>query len=196
MADVKGRFNPACDAAGLKGFRFHDLRHTAATLLMEAGAPLHAVQRILRHSNLRLTTETYGHLADGYLKNEVDRLSFGLPRPAEPAAQAPAMAANDPAFYPASTQTPVADPAKNDGPPSGRAVGAFWSGKPDLNRRHSRWQRDALPTELFPRNVTTLGTKRGRGSQAPPAPTLRSRLILANSQQYCQPDQRLTAEDR
>ncbi len=43
---------------------FHDLRRTAATLLLKAGISLAVVQRILRHSDPRLTANTYGHLED------------------------------------------------------------------------------------------------------------------------------------
>ena len=35
-----------------------------------------AVQRILRHSDIRVTMDVYGHLALGYLRDEVNRLSF------------------------------------------------------------------------------------------------------------------------
>ena len=42
-----------------------------------SGADLAAVQRILRHSDPKLTTEVYAHLAPEYLRAEVDRLSFG-----------------------------------------------------------------------------------------------------------------------
>jgi hypothetical protein len=42
-----------------------------------SGADLAAVQRILRHSDPKLTTEIYAHLAPEYLRAEVDRLSFG-----------------------------------------------------------------------------------------------------------------------
>jgi integrase len=61
----------------VRRIRFHHLRHTTASLLMMRGANPAAVQRILRHSDPRITTETYGHLAPDYLKSEIDRLSFG-----------------------------------------------------------------------------------------------------------------------
>ena len=64
--------------ARVRPIRFHDLRHTTASLLMMAGANPAAVQRILRHSDPRITTEVYGHLAPGYLRDEVDRLRFGV----------------------------------------------------------------------------------------------------------------------
>jgi hypothetical protein len=40
------------------------------------GANPAAVQRILRHSDIRVTMDVYGHLAPGYLRTEIDRLSF------------------------------------------------------------------------------------------------------------------------
>jgi integrase len=62
--------------AQLRPIRFHDLRHTTASLLMMAGANPAAVQRILRHQDPRITTEVYGHLAPDYLRAEIDRLRF------------------------------------------------------------------------------------------------------------------------
>jgi hypothetical protein len=62
--------------AELRPIRFHDLRHTTASLLMMAGANTVAVQRILRHRDPRLTVDVYGHLAPNYLRSEIDRLKF------------------------------------------------------------------------------------------------------------------------
>jgi integrase len=62
--------------AKVRQIRFHDLRHTTASLLMMAGVNPGAVQRILRHSDPRITTETYGHLQPDYLRSEIDRLHF------------------------------------------------------------------------------------------------------------------------
>ncbi len=66
--------------ANVRQIRFHDLRHTTASLLMMADANPAAVQRILRHSDPRITTETYGHLQPGYLRTEIDRLRFVGPQ--------------------------------------------------------------------------------------------------------------------
>ncbi len=63
--------------AKVRRSQFHDLRHTTASLLMMAGVNPGAVQRILRHSDPRITTETYGHLQPDYLRSEIDRLCFG-----------------------------------------------------------------------------------------------------------------------
>ncbi len=61
----------------VRPIRFQDLRHTTASLLIMRGANLPAVQRILRHTDPKITTEIYAHLAPEYLRVEVDRLSFG-----------------------------------------------------------------------------------------------------------------------
>ena len=58
---------------------------------MMAGANPAAVQRILRHSDPRITTEVHGHLAPEYLRAGVDRLRFAVQ--AEPAS-APAVEAS------------------------------------------------------------------------------------------------------
>lgn len=71
----------------VRPIRFHDLRHTTASLLLMAGADLVAVQRVMRHKDPKITIETYGHLVPGYLRSAVDRLRFEpetAPAPAEP----------------------------------------------------------------------------------------------------------------
>lgn len=62
--------------AQVRRIRFHDLRHTTASLLMMAGANPGAVQRILRHADQRTTMNVYAHLAPDYLLAEIDRLRF------------------------------------------------------------------------------------------------------------------------
>jgi integrase len=70
---------PACNAklwpkAIPRPMRFHDLRHTAATLMLRAGVDAHRVQRILRHASVTTTTGTYGHLALDDLRDAVTRI--------------------------------------------------------------------------------------------------------------------------
>ncbi len=73
---------------------FKDLRHTAATLLLKAGVPLATVQRILRHSDPKLTSEIYGHLEVDDMRQGLARLSFrstgAAPPPPSGAPGAPA----------------------------------------------------------------------------------------------------------
>ena len=51
------------DRVGLSGVRFHDLRHTCVTLLLDAGVPPHIVQAIAGHSGIEVTMTIYAHAA-------------------------------------------------------------------------------------------------------------------------------------
>lgn len=53
---------PAVEAAGLKGTRIHDLRHTHASWLISDGQSLEAVQDQLGHESILTTRKVYGHL--------------------------------------------------------------------------------------------------------------------------------------
>jgi len=55
-------FKPAAQAFGLGDFRFHDLRHTCAAMLIAQGAHPRAVMERLGHSSIKVTLDTYGHL--------------------------------------------------------------------------------------------------------------------------------------
>ncbi|MCL6622894.1 MAG: site-specific integrase, partial [Syntrophobacterales bacterium] len=74
LGDVKKSFNAACRRAGLEDFRFHDLRHTFASHLVMRGANLKAVQRLLGHSDSKMT-DRYSHLSPNHLKESVNLLS-------------------------------------------------------------------------------------------------------------------------
>ena len=50
------------DASSLHRRRFHDLRHSAASLLLAAGVQLAEVSMLLGHSELRITQDLYAHL--------------------------------------------------------------------------------------------------------------------------------------
>jgi integrase len=56
-------FSKACKRAGIRGLRFHDLRHTAATRMIEGGANLVAVSHALGHSSINMTMR-YAHPDD------------------------------------------------------------------------------------------------------------------------------------
>jgi integrase len=58
-------FNRVIKAAGVKKVRFHDLRHTHATLLLEAGAGLKEVQNRLGHASIKTTGDVYAHVTKG-----------------------------------------------------------------------------------------------------------------------------------
>jgi integrase len=61
------------DAAGLPGLRFHDLRHTVVTRLLEAGEPDHVVESITGHLSRRML-EHYSHIRMNAKKAALDRL--------------------------------------------------------------------------------------------------------------------------
>ncbi|MEW6227917.1 MAG: tyrosine-type recombinase/integrase [Bacillota bacterium] len=48
--------------AGLSDMRFHDLRHTNATLVLEAGVPAKVVSERLGHSGIGITLDTYSYV--------------------------------------------------------------------------------------------------------------------------------------
>ena len=55
-------FNRVLDRAGVPRVRFHDLRHTAASLMLNNGIPVLVVSKILGHSKPSITLDIYGHL--------------------------------------------------------------------------------------------------------------------------------------
>ncbi len=64
----------------VRHIRFHDLRHTYASVLLMFGANLTSVQKLLGHSDPKITERRYGHMLPDFMKSEVDRLRFGLDR--------------------------------------------------------------------------------------------------------------------
>jgi len=60
IMEVFRLFKAACKKAGIRDLRFHDLRHTAATLLVTGGIPLVTVSQILGHATIHMTMK-YAH---------------------------------------------------------------------------------------------------------------------------------------
>jgi integrase len=58
---VKRSFKPLLKKAGLPEIRFHDLRHTCATLLLGRGVHQKFVQELLGHATIAMTLDTYSH---------------------------------------------------------------------------------------------------------------------------------------
>lgn len=59
--------------AGLPPLRFHDLRHSAATILMAMGTNIKIVQELLGHSNAALTLNVYGHVFPSLSKEAMEK---------------------------------------------------------------------------------------------------------------------------
>jgi integrase len=61
--------------AGLPSIRFHDLRHSAATLLMEMGVHVKVVKELLGHSNASMTLNVYSHVLPSLQQDAMQKLS-------------------------------------------------------------------------------------------------------------------------
>lgn len=73
---------PATEAAGLPGIDIHELRHTAASLMIRAGADPKLIQTQLGHASIAITYDVYGHLFPDRLDelaDQLDRLILGRP---------------------------------------------------------------------------------------------------------------------
>jgi integrase len=57
-------FRNICDRAGLGHWHPHELRHSAASLMLAQGVKLHVVSQVLGHSSIRMTSDVYGHLLE------------------------------------------------------------------------------------------------------------------------------------
>ena len=64
--------------AGLPPVRLHDLRHTAASLLLAQHVPARVVMEILGHSQIALTMNTYSHVAPEVSREAADRMARAL----------------------------------------------------------------------------------------------------------------------
>ena len=73
VKDVKTAFKGACQRADIKGLRFHDLRHTAASKMIEAGIDLVTVSRILGHASIQMTMR-YAHPTPENMRRAVEKL--------------------------------------------------------------------------------------------------------------------------
>jgi integrase len=73
VLDVKTGFKGACRRAGIKGVRFHDLRHTAASRMVEAGIDLVTVKDILGHASIQMTMR-YAHPTPENKRRAVEKL--------------------------------------------------------------------------------------------------------------------------
>ena len=74
---VSRKFQSALERAGLPRKRFHDLRHTCASLLLVQGVHPRVVMQILGHSQIAVTMDTYSHVIDELGReaaNQIDTL--------------------------------------------------------------------------------------------------------------------------
>ncbi len=67
-------FQKALEKSDMRRIRIHDLRHTYASLLLQAGESMAYIRDQLGHHSIKVTVDIYGHLVPGGNKEAVDRL--------------------------------------------------------------------------------------------------------------------------
>lgn len=65
------RFQRHLERAGLDKRRFHDLRHSAASVMLALKIPLETVSEVLAHAGIQITSDLYGHLKDEVLREQL-----------------------------------------------------------------------------------------------------------------------------
>src|SRR5262249_41151225 len=72
-------FHPARSRAGISGqLRVHDLRHTAASLMIQPAYPPKILQEIMGHASITTTLDLYGHIYPGDMDRYADRLDTAI----------------------------------------------------------------------------------------------------------------------
>jgi integrase len=87
--NVNDEFREIVDRAGLPRIRFHDLRHTAATLLLVQGVHPRVVMDLLGHSQIAITMNTYSHVVPALRREAADKMDAILNPVAQFVAQLP-----------------------------------------------------------------------------------------------------------
>lgn len=80
---LNNAFYKVLTQAGLPPMHFHDLRHSAATILLTMGVNPKAVQEILGHSDISITLRIYGHVLPGVHDQAMESMGEVLNRPRE-----------------------------------------------------------------------------------------------------------------
>ena len=79
---VQRAFRDVLKSAEIQDFRFHDLRHSFASLLIQSGVDIYSVQRLLGHKDGRMT-QRYAHLSAGNLRSAISVLNSGAQKGAQ-----------------------------------------------------------------------------------------------------------------
>jgi len=77
---VNRHFKPLLRRAGLPDIRWHDLRHTCATLLLSRGTHPKLVQHLLGHASIQLTLDRYSHWIPSMGRHAADGMDEALQR--------------------------------------------------------------------------------------------------------------------
>lgn len=72
---VVDEFKKLLNKANLPDIRFHDLRHSAATLLLSLGVHAKVVQEMLGHTQISMTMDIYSHVLPSMQQDAVSKLN-------------------------------------------------------------------------------------------------------------------------
>ena len=78
---ISSTFSVLLEKKGLKRIRFHDLRHSCASLLLANGVPMKQIQEWLGHSDFNTTANIYAHLDYSSKVTSAQAMEKGLPLP-------------------------------------------------------------------------------------------------------------------
>lgn len=79
--NMNRHFDKLCASSGVRRIRFHDLRHSCASLLWSQGVPLEQIQDILGHEDPRTTKAIYVDIDEDLQRGAVDKLGFLFEEP-------------------------------------------------------------------------------------------------------------------
>jgi integrase len=73
-SNIVRRFKELLKEAGLPAMRFHDLRHSAATILLKMGIHPKQVQELLGHSSFKITMDRYSHILPSMQREMMEKI--------------------------------------------------------------------------------------------------------------------------
>jgi integrase len=76
--NVSRSFEAAIADAGVTRIRIHDLRHSAISYLLSHGYTLEDIKRLVGHSSIAVTSDTYGHLVEGRSREVADGMERAI----------------------------------------------------------------------------------------------------------------------
>ena len=96
VTDLLRAWHATLERVGLPSIRFHDLRHTAATVALSSGYELEDVKQLLGHSTITLTSNTYSHPVPARQREVVAGMEAALERSRTRSRSEPGRAREDP----------------------------------------------------------------------------------------------------
>ena len=73
-ANLTRSFSRLLNRAGLRRIRFHDLRHSTATLLLEQGVDIVVIKKLLGHAHIGVTAGVYAHVRLRFQRQAINTL--------------------------------------------------------------------------------------------------------------------------